>query len=368
MAFEAGPQVAGRRDLARDTGGRDDGAVRDDAPGEDDRHPLLPRPVPAVGDVELEGLGLLRQRDVAGDARIGTRDVLGIGARREADRRRNGRLGPAGALDGPGRQRERQEEPGLGTHGARSSRGKTDPPLSGIGRASSMAGLVELAGHGYDRSLGTGETVFSREAGATGMTEPNVPMVDLKAQYARIEAELAPELARVLASAHFIKGEDCGLLRAGVRRLLRRGPRLRRGQRDGRPDPRAAGLRRRPGGRGGDGRQHVHRHRGGDPPERRPAGVRGRRPRHLHDGRGPGGGGHHAPDEGDPARPPLRPSGGHGRHGRGGGAPRPAGTRGRRAGPRRASRGRGGRARWATPRASASTRARTWVRTATRAW
>jgi dTDP-4-amino-4,6-dideoxygalactose transaminase len=44
------------------------------------------------------------------------------------------------------------------------------------------------------------------------MTQPNVPMVDLKAQYARIEAELAPEIARVLASAHFIKGEDCGRL------------------------------------------------------------------------------------------------------------------------------------------------------------
>jgi dTDP-4-amino-4,6-dideoxygalactose transaminase len=44
------------------------------------------------------------------------------------------------------------------------------------------------------------------------MTESTVPMVDLKAQYARIEAELAPELARVLGSAHFIKGEDCALL------------------------------------------------------------------------------------------------------------------------------------------------------------
>lgn len=39
---------------------------------------------------------------------------------------------------------------------------------------------------------------------------PIIPMVDLKAQYARIRGEVEPAVARVLESAHFIKGEDCG--------------------------------------------------------------------------------------------------------------------------------------------------------------
>jgi dTDP-4-amino-4,6-dideoxygalactose transaminase len=41
------------------------------------------------------------------------------------------------------------------------------------------------------------------------MTDQAVPMVDLKAQYARIRAELDPELQRVLGSTQFIRGEDC---------------------------------------------------------------------------------------------------------------------------------------------------------------
>jgi dTDP-4-amino-4,6-dideoxygalactose transaminase len=44
------------------------------------------------------------------------------------------------------------------------------------------------------------------------MTDLAVPMVDLKAQYERIRAELAPALERVLASAQFIRGEDCARL------------------------------------------------------------------------------------------------------------------------------------------------------------
>jgi dTDP-4-amino-4,6-dideoxygalactose transaminase len=39
-----------------------------------------------------------------------------------------------------------------------------------------------------------------------------VPMVDLKAQYAHIRAEVDAAVARVLESAAFIKGEDCGHL------------------------------------------------------------------------------------------------------------------------------------------------------------
>ena len=37
-----------------------------------------------------------------------------------------------------------------------------------------------------------------------------IPMVDLKAQYARIRAEVDAAMARVLESTAFIKGEDCG--------------------------------------------------------------------------------------------------------------------------------------------------------------
>jgi dTDP-4-amino-4,6-dideoxygalactose transaminase len=40
---------------------------------------------------------------------------------------------------------------------------------------------------------------------------PAVPMVDLKAQYARIKADVDAAVARVIESAHFIKGEDCAL-------------------------------------------------------------------------------------------------------------------------------------------------------------
>ena len=43
------------------------------------------------------------------------------------------------------------------------------------------------------------------------MTRSQVPMVDLKAQYARIKAEVDAAVAGVLESAHFIKGEDCAL-------------------------------------------------------------------------------------------------------------------------------------------------------------
>jgi dTDP-4-amino-4,6-dideoxygalactose transaminase len=44
------------------------------------------------------------------------------------------------------------------------------------------------------------------------MSDQPVPMVDLKAQFARIQEELAPALEHVLRSAQFIRGEDCGRL------------------------------------------------------------------------------------------------------------------------------------------------------------
>ena len=39
--------------------------------------------------------------------------------------------------------------------------------------------------------------------------ETLIPMVDLKAQYARIRAEIDEAMARVVASAQFISGEEC---------------------------------------------------------------------------------------------------------------------------------------------------------------
>jgi dTDP-4-amino-4,6-dideoxygalactose transaminase len=41
------------------------------------------------------------------------------------------------------------------------------------------------------------------------MGQNAIPMVDLKAQYARIRGEIDPAISDVLESAHFIKGEDC---------------------------------------------------------------------------------------------------------------------------------------------------------------
>ena len=81
----------------------------------------------------------------------------------------------------------------------------------------------------------------------------------------------------------FIGGEDCEAVRAGVRRLLRRARRLRRRQRHRRPDRwRCGPLGVGPGDEVVTRGQHLHRHRRGDPAQRRPAGVRGRRPAHLH--------------------------------------------------------------------------------------
>ena len=142
------------------------------------------------------------------------------------------------------------------------------------------------------------------------------------------------------------QGRGLPAVRGRVRRLVRSRPRRRSGQRHRRPDPRPEGVRRRPRGRGRHRLQHLHRHRRGHPPERRPAGVRRRGPRHLHHGPRAARGGHHAADQADPARAPVRPPGGHGadhghrrasRHPRAGG--RGAGPRSR---DRRPARGRPG--------------------------
>ena len=44
------------------------------------------------------------------------------------------------------------------------------------------------------------------------MDAASVPMVDLKAQYQRIQAEVDEAIGRVVESAHFINGPDCRLL------------------------------------------------------------------------------------------------------------------------------------------------------------
>ena len=48
----------------------------------------------------------------------------------------------------------------------------------------------------------------------------NVPLLDLKAQYATIKTEVNAAIADVLESQHFILGPESGTMREGDRRLL----------------------------------------------------------------------------------------------------------------------------------------------------
>ncbi len=68
-------------------------------------------------------------------------------------------------------------------------------------------------------------------------------------------------------------------------------------------------CRRRARRRGHHGADDVHRDHVGDQLHRGPAGLRRRRPGHLHDGCPAGREADHAADPGDPAGPPLRPAG-----------------------------------------------------------
>src|SRR5262249_51812877 len=52
--------------------------------------------------------------------------------------------------------------------------------------------------------------IIWRARGLSNMADAAIPMVDLKAQYARIRGEVDAAMARVLESTAFIKGEDCG--------------------------------------------------------------------------------------------------------------------------------------------------------------
>ena len=119
-------------------------------------------------------------------------------------------------------------------------------------------------------------------------------------------------------------------VRAGVGRLSRRPARDRRRQRHGcaRPLARGDGHRRRR--RGDLPVVHVLRDLGGDRPRRRHPGLRRHRSRQPQSRPGRRGRADHAADEGDHARPPLRPP----RAARRARGPRAAADRGRRAGVR----------------------------------
>ena len=54
----------------------------------------------------------------------------------------------------------------------------------------------------------------ARASGAMSAVTPHIPMADLRAQYASIRSEVDAAVARVLESAHYIKGEDCAAFEA----------------------------------------------------------------------------------------------------------------------------------------------------------
>ena len=135
-----------------------------------------------------------------------------------------------------------------------------------------------------------------------------IPLVDVKAQYAPLIPALKERIGEVIESGRFILGPN-------VRRSRRRRPPTsasrhdRRRQRHRRPRARARRDGDRRGRRGDLPVVHVLRDAGGDRPARRHARLR----RHRRGGPEPRSGRcrppDHAEDEGDHARPPLRPAG-----------------------------------------------------------
>jgi hypothetical protein len=78
----------------------------------------------------------------------------------------------------------------------------------------------------------------------------SVPMVDLKAQYARIREEIDAAVSRVVAGGQFIGGEECRLLEEEFARYCGAAHACGVANGTGRPDPGPEGLRR--AGRSGD--------------------------------------------------------------------------------------------------------------------
>ena len=149
-----------------------------------------------------------------------------------------------------------------------------------------------------------------------------------------------------------MRGRPRGRLRVGVRR----------------PAAPAAGAGGRAGRRGDHLALHVLRHRRGDLADRRPAGLRRHRARHLQHRPGPDRSGRHPADQGRHPRPPLRPGRRHGPDQRRRRPARPVRPGRRRPGDRRGVPGASGPAGSATPRRSASTRRRTSAGSATPGW
>ena len=195
-----------------------------------------------------------------------------------------------------------------------------------------------------------------------------VPALDLKAQYQSIRDEIDAGRPAGHREPDVRPGPRGRAARGRGGRLLRRGPRdrLRVGDRCPAPAPDGAGDRA--GRRGHHDALHLLRHGRLDLADRRPAGLRRHRARHLQHRPRADRGGHHAADPGDHPGPPLRPDGRHGPDQRDRRPARPVRARGRRPGHRRGLPGPAGRRRSATPRRSASTRRRTSAASATPAW
>ena len=109
----------------------------------------------------------------------------------------------------------------------------------------------------------------------------NVPLLDLKAQYAAIKAEVDAAIAEVMESQHFILGPKVEQCEKAIARYSRLRARHRRVVRHrcaaGLPD----GREHRPRRRGHHHAVHVLRDRRRDRAGRRDAGVRRHRSGHL---------------------------------------------------------------------------------------
>ena len=137
------------------------------------------------------------------------------------------------------------------------------------------------------------------------MTQP-IPLMNSEAQYAPLVDELKERFAAVLASGKFIFGPEVEAFEHESAAFLGVPARHRCRERHGRARPLARGAGHRPRRRGDLSRVHVLRDRRGDRTRRRDARVRGHRPRHPEPRSRGRRGAHHAADEGDHARAPLR--------------------------------------------------------------
>ena len=170
-----------------------------------------------------------------------------------------------------------------------------------------------------------------------------VPALDLKAQYLAIRDEIEAVVRRVIESQMFVMGPEVGQLEAELAEYCGVALRDRLCVGDRRAAAAPDGARDRAGRRGDHDALHLLRHRRLDLADRRQAGLRRHRARHLQHRPGPDRSGHHAADAGDHPGPPLRPDRRHGPDRRDRRPARPLRARGRRAGHRRGLQGQAGR-------------------------